>query len=202
MAPAHNPPGYSCNAPVQAPGPQVSGMKSRALSFLLLAAVVIVPVPVSARMYQWVDPGTGTTHWSGRPPSWYRGSQRGPRVLVFDRGRLIDDTARRVPVAERDVLRTQAFAPEPEAPTPTADAPAEGGVDAEPPSPIEAAGRKAAPVEGPKVGTEIPLPGVDQATIERLKAIIGEWDRRQTEEAKRFLEGQAVGVPGAPSTGP
>jgi hypothetical protein len=193
MAPAHNPPGYSRNG--------VSRMKSRALSLFILAAVVIVPLPASARMYQWVDLGTGTTQWSGRPPAWYRGSQRGPRVLVFDGGRLIDDTARRVPDAERDVLRTQAFAPEPEAPTPTVDATAEG-VDAVPPSSIEAAGPKAAPVEGPRAGAEVPLPGVDQATIERLKAIIGEWDRRQTEEAKRFLEGQAVGAPGAPPAGP
>jgi hypothetical protein len=77
-----------------------------------------------------------------------------------------------------------------------------GGVDAEPPSSIGAAGPKAAPVEGPKVGAEVPLPGVDQATIERLKAIIGEWDRRQTEEARRFLEGQAVGAPGAPPAEP
>ncbi|MGH8479543.1 MAG: hypothetical protein ACREXK_08220 [Gammaproteobacteria bacterium] len=176
-------------------------MKSRALLLFVLAGVVIVSVPVSARMYQWVNPGTGTTQWSGRPPAWYRGSQRGPRVLVFDDGRLIDDTARRVPDAEREVLRTQAFAPEPEAPRPTADAVAEG-VDAGPPSPIDAAGLKAEPVEGPKVGAEVPLPGVDQGTIERLKAIIGEWDRRQTEEAKRFLEGQAVGPPGAPPAGP
>jgi hypothetical protein len=176
-------------------------MNARALSLFILAAVVIVPVPVSARMYQWVDPGTGTTQWSGRPPAWYRGSQHGPRVLVFHGGRLIDDTARGVPDAERDALRTQAFAPEPDASTPAAHAPAEG-VDAEPPFPIDAAGPKAAPVEGPKIGAEIPLPGVDQATIERLKAIIGEWDRRQTEEAERFLEGQAVGPPGAPPAGP
>ena len=201
MALAHNPPDYSRNAPAQAPSPDGSSMRSRALSLFLLAGLVIVPVPVAARMYEWVDPGTGTTHWSGRPPAWYRGSQRGPRVLVFDGGRLIDDTAWRVPDAERDVLRTQAFAPEPESPTPTADAPAEG-VDAEPPSPIEAAGLKATPVEGPKAGAEVPLPGVDQATIERLKAIIGEWDRRQTEEAKRFLEGPAVGAPGGPPGGP
>jgi hypothetical protein len=172
-------------------------MKFRVLSLFILTGVVIVPGPVFARLYQWVDPGTGTTHWSGRPPAWYRGSQHGPRVLVFDDGRLIDDTARRVPDAERDVLRIQAFTPEPVAPTPTLDAPAEG-VDAKPPPPIEAMDPKAVPVEGPKV----PLPGMDQATVERLKAIIGEWDRRQTEEAKRFLEGQAVGPPGAPSTGP
>ncbi|MCA1854165.1 MAG: hypothetical protein LC647_17795, partial [Beggiatoa sp.] len=120
-----------------------------------------------------------------------------PGVLVFEDGRLIDDTARRVPDAERDVLRTQAFASEPVAPAPTLDPPAEG-VDAKPPPPIEAADPKAAPVEDPKA----PLPGMDQTTVERLKAIIGEWDRRQTEEAKRFLEGQAVGPPGAPSTGP
>ncbi|MGQ0594638.1 MAG: hypothetical protein ACT4QB_18985 [Gammaproteobacteria bacterium] len=176
-------------------------MKSRVLSLFLLAGFAIVPVPVSARMYQWVDAGTGTTQMSGRPPAWYRGSQAGPRVLVFDDGRLIDDTARPVPDAERDDLRTQAFAPEPEAPTPTKDGVA-GGVDAEPPSPIETAGPKAAPVEGPKVGAEVPIPRVDQATIERLKAILGEWDRRQTEEAKRFLDGQAVGPPGAPLTGP
>jgi hypothetical protein len=143
------------------------------------------------RHYPLVWPAAGLVPWQ---PAW----SPGPRI---DGGRLIDDTARRVPDAERDVLRTQAFAPDPEAATPTADAPAEG-VDAEPPFPIDAAGPKAAPVEGPKIGAEIPLPGVDQATIERLKAIIGEWDRRQTEEAKRFLEGQAVGSPGAPPAGP
>ncbi len=170
-------------------------MKSRAFSLVIFAGAVIVTAPVSARLYQWVDPGTGTTQMSGRPPAWYRGNQAGPRVFVFDGGRLIDDTARHVPDAERDVLRTQAFAPEPE--TPMADAVTEG-TDAEPPSPIEAAGPKPAPVEGPKG----PLPGVDQATIERLKAIIGEWDRRQTEEAKRFLGPQAVGPPGAPPAGP
>lgn len=167
-------------------------MRSRALPLILLAGAQLLPAEVSARVYQWVDPGTGTAQLSGRPPAWYRGSQPGPRVQVFQDGRLIDDTARRVAEPERAALRTQAFSPEPLTPVPDPEPPQ----DREAPlSPAEAA----PPVEQ---GLEVPLPGMDQATIARLKAIIGEWDRRQTEEAKRFLDGQGGTLPIDPAARP
>jgi hypothetical protein len=60
-------------------------------------------------MYQWVDPDNGTTQLSGKPPVWYRSGENGPRIFVFDKGRVIDDTAIEVSAAERNRLRQQAL---------------------------------------------------------------------------------------------
>jgi len=65
--------------------------------------------PVAARMYQWVDPESGTTQLSGKPPPWYRSGDRGPRVYVFDNGKVIDDTGIRVSDSERERLRHEAL---------------------------------------------------------------------------------------------
>ena len=62
-----------------------------------------------ARMYQWIDPDSGTTQLSGKPPAWYRGASGGPRVFVFDEGRLIDDTAVAVSDEVRQRMRQQSF---------------------------------------------------------------------------------------------
>lgn len=62
-----------------------------------------------ARMYQWVDPQTGATQLSGKPPSWYRGSQKGPRIIVIEKGKVIDDTAIKLVDEERLRLRNEAF---------------------------------------------------------------------------------------------
>lgn len=75
------------------------------LLFILLSTLA---VSVQARMYQWNNPDTGTTQLSGTPPPWYRSETGGPRVFVFEKGQLIDDTARRVPEAQRRFLREQA----------------------------------------------------------------------------------------------
>ncbi len=64
---------------------------------------------VHARMYQWTEPGSGTTQLSGKPPAWYRSEAGGPRVFVFEKGRLIDDTAINVSYEERYLLRQRAF---------------------------------------------------------------------------------------------
>ena len=64
---------------------------------------------VHARMYQWTDPGSGNTRLSGEPPAWYRSAERGPRVLVFENGRLVDDTAVVLPPEQRKALREAAF---------------------------------------------------------------------------------------------
>ncbi len=167
-------------------------MRSGAFSLVVLAGTVLLPGGAAARLYQWVDPGTGTTQMSGRPPAWYRGSQGGPRILVFEAGRLIDDTAREVPDAEQSALRAHAFAPEAPVRSQERDR-IEPTLHVDPAPAPEAVPGEAERHEAAE-GT---LPGVDQATIERLKAIIGEWDRRQTEAAKHFLEGpqEAAGAP-------
>ena len=64
---------------------------------------------VQAQMYQWIDPETGTTQLSGKPPAWYRSDGRGPRVFVFNRGKVVDDTGIVVSDEERVRLRTKAF---------------------------------------------------------------------------------------------
>ena len=62
-----------------------------------------------ARLYQWMEPDTGTTQLSGMPPAWYRGTVPGPRVQVYENAELIDDTAIVVPAAQRRALREAAF---------------------------------------------------------------------------------------------
>ncbi len=160
---------------------------------LFVAGGVFLASEVEARIYQWVDPETGTAQWSGRPPAWYRGGRGGPRVLVFENGRLIDDTAAGVPDAERGALRARAFALRPASPSPSPDrdrSDPDKGIDGEiPVTGLSGDAGQGERTESEESRAEEPLPGVDQATIERLKAIIGAWDRRQTEAAKRFLEG-------------
>lgn len=60
------------------------------------------------RMYQWVDPQSGTPYLSSNPPSWYRTPQTGPRVLVFENGRIVDDTAEQVGSGTARGLRDEA----------------------------------------------------------------------------------------------
>ena len=82
---------------------------------LLLLAVVgtvsgaLVCVAAQARMYQWQSASTGASQLSGEPPSWYRSERGGPRVRVFDSGNLVDDTTIKLPRAQREDLRAEAF---------------------------------------------------------------------------------------------
>lgn len=76
---------------------------------LLFICILLASQHVLARMYQWVEPDTGTTQLSGKPPAWYRSDSGGPRVLVFEDGRLIDDTAIEVARELRRDLRKRAF---------------------------------------------------------------------------------------------
>jgi len=73
------------------------------LGLLLLANAA------DARMYQWVDPVTGSVQMSGRPPAWYRSDWDGPRVRVFDNGTVVDDTSINVADDEMRALREEAF---------------------------------------------------------------------------------------------
>ncbi len=77
---------------------------------LIFLALLLASLPVQARMYQWTDPETGTTQLSGKPPAWYRSPDNGPRVIVFEKGRVIDDTSINISDSSREELRGQALA--------------------------------------------------------------------------------------------
>ena len=76
---------------------------------IILVMLILIAMPVYARMYQWTDPDTGTTQLSGKPPSWYRSDVQGPRVIVFEKGRIVDDTQIAISDNEREALRQQAL---------------------------------------------------------------------------------------------
>lgn len=45
------------------------------------------------RMYAWRDPVSGSLQLAGAPPAWYTARAPGPRVRVFEKGQIVDDTA-------------------------------------------------------------------------------------------------------------
>jgi len=79
------------------------------MRLLLILFFSVTTFVVEARMYQWTESGVETTQLSGKPPAWYRSAVGGTRVFVFDKGRLIDDTAVEVSDEVRQHLRQQAF---------------------------------------------------------------------------------------------
>ena len=76
---------------------------------LVLLSLLVLSISAQARMYQWVDPDTHTTQLSGKPPYWYRNGEPGPRVVVFENGKVIDDTGITVSILENEKLRQQAL---------------------------------------------------------------------------------------------
>ncbi len=78
-------------------------------TLILIISILLITNVVEARMYQWTEPGVETTQLSGKPPAWYRSAAGGPRIFVFDNGRLIDDTAVEVSAEVRQRMRQQAF---------------------------------------------------------------------------------------------
>lgn len=171
------------------------------LSLMLVLTFTLLPGIVTARMYQWVDPETGTTQLSGTPPHWYRNGEPGPRVYVFDGGRVIDNTAIAVSETEQTRLRHEAVlqverdqaaareklleaerlkaamaarAAEQEAAQ--KEIPAEPQVETAPAEGEE--GQDAGAPEGP--------------TADQMRALIDEWEKVRTEEAKSQLQSGAV----------
>src|SRR5690606_38346940 len=103
---------HSARRPGARPGPynpsHFPGCLPMAVRWFLLLFLACAQA-AEARMYQWIDPDTRTTQLSGKPPTWYRSPEGGPRVLVFERGRMVDDTARPVSESERQRLREEAL---------------------------------------------------------------------------------------------
>lgn len=79
------------------------------MRYFLIFTLSITAFVIEARMYQWVEPDIETTQLSGKPPAWYRSTAGGPRVFVFENGRLIDDTEIEVSDKTRQRMRQEAF---------------------------------------------------------------------------------------------
>lgn len=142
---------------------------------VLCALLLAVSGPATARMYQWVDAQTGTVQLSGSPPSWYRGAQPGPRVFVFDDGRLVDDTGQALPAERAALLRASAFG-EPASTVPILQAPV---LSAEPPLPA------------PVASTPPPAEDSTSRQIAEFKALLEAYDHAQESAAQEQLAAPA-----------
>jgi hypothetical protein len=163
---------------------------------IMMVAVLfgILTGVATARMYQWTDPDSGTVQLSGTAPAWYRGKQVGPRVLVFNDGELLDDTAVEVPEAHRADLRRRALE------KPDANL-------AQPPADASAAALKTAMDKARGMGVDIAAvasefeqnhteeqaslnPGADVSEkVATLKSLVELWDQQQLSQARSLLKG-------------
>lgn len=173
---------------------------------LIFFSQFVLSQSVQAQMYQWVDPETGTTQLSGKPPVWYRSAEGGPRVFVFNRGKVVDDTGIDISDEQRISLRTKAFVS------------AEGDRLAAKKKAMEAAKLKAAMkrnadktlmqdgeiagfpdepqnesrdevVEAPVVEELAEIETrEEEISVEKMKALITEWESKRTEKAKALLQ--------------
>ena len=174
------------------------------LTGLLFFSQFIFGQSVQAQMYQWADPETGTTQLSGKPPAWYRSGEGGARVFVFNRGKIVDDTGIEVSDEKRISLRRKAFVD------------AEKDRVAANQKAMEAARLKAAmeknsediseeeahehqvesgeivvmeePEDEELIETEM---STEEESVEKLKALIADWEDKRTEDARALLEKEA-----------
>lgn len=79
------------------------------LPYLSLLLLLVVSTAAGARMYEWQDPISKSIQFSGVPPAWYRSPEGGPRVRVYDDGRLVDDTSILLSAEDNRSMRELAF---------------------------------------------------------------------------------------------
>jgi len=164
--------------------------------------LLVLSQDVFARMYQWTEAGTGSTQLSGKPPMWYRSATSGPRVFVFDNGRLIDDTSVEVDEEVRQQLRQRAFALVEEDQQKAKDKLAKSlelkekyDEDKSQRSELNSSEEEhqEAVVEEERYVDEGPIDDLpddadSENTVENLRKLITEWENAQTESAKKALE--------------
>ena len=164
------------------------------ISRILLIVLILASIPVQARMYQWKDPETGTTQLSGKPPAWYRSDEGGPRIIVFDKGRIIDDTNIRVSDEERESLRLQALVNvendretarkkmlEAEQMKSKLDIVPEGKEQVTE-SEVPETPQQEIKTPGDDSGEQTRAPGPEE---EKMRKLISDWEKLMTEQAKR-----------------
>ncbi len=151
------------------------------MKWILLAVFISLSSVANARMYQWIDAHSGTPQLSGGPPVWYRSTSPGPRVVVFEDGRLLDDTELKVSPERRKALREAAYREYDERKQLGELKRLEQLARRE-----ESLRRRAALAEkGAEEAktedkTEETPENLDQATIDRLKALISSFDKQNT----------------------
>jgi len=181
--------------------------------FIILVLLLAGSLPAAARMYKWVDPRTGITQLSGKPPPWYRNGQGGPRVFVFQRGRVVDDTGIKVTAAERDRLRQQALR---DASGDTKEAGKQLQQSRQlqaamedknqeesamtPGKPVEAA-KPPPPPPAANGGKEKPA-DQKQQTEKAMRALVNQWEKTRTENAKNVVDGSGAAAGNTPTAPP
>lgn len=167
---------------------------------LVISLVVIAIPPLAhARMYQWLDPDTGTTQLSGKPPGWYRNGKIGPRVFVFDNGKIIDDTDIVLSDAHRDLMRQRAFIQADEDLQRAKERAIEAG-HSKTASQKKSGSEDEMAQEDSLISDEdepevIDRPGQEQTarvqtgelSLEDMKQLISDWEKAQEEKAKQTL---------------
>lgn len=169
------------------------------LRLLLLCIFLCGNTTALARMYQWVEPDTHSTQLSGKPPAWYRSADGGPRVFVFENGRVIDDTGINVSVSERQRLRQQAFlnaekdksiAKEKLMQAERLKATLQQNMLTEEARQEEVQVVPVEPITDPEPEQTTPVQASTE--IEDARALIAEWERLRTEEARKLIESTAT----------
>lgn len=187
---------------------------------ILLISFVFCTALVEARMYQWVNPSTGTSQLSGNPPAWYRSEAGGPRVLVFENNKLVDDTSVDVTEDQRLELQQRAFdRPMTEAEKNRQQAEAVATLEQQIKAIVESP-EMAVYLESPAVQEELTQAITEPAQlaptqapnatsqaeadparpnetsderVSRLKALISAWEASQTASAKSIVESAGEG---------
>jgi len=180
-------------------------MEGSIVRYYCLLVLLFFCQSTQAQMYQWNDPETGTTQLSGKPPAWYRSVEGGPRVFVFNRGKVVDDTGIDISDEQRMALRTNAFVRAEEDRLAAKEKAMEAaklkammdrnvdttsgqkGEDSE----LSDQSQEIVVLEGPdetEIGEEAIDEGKDEDNfIEKMKALIAGWDNKRTEEAMILL---------------
>lgn len=169
---------------------------------LIILFVLLAVVPVAeARMYQWQDPDSGITHLSGTPPAWYR-TGHGPRVIVFEKGEVIDDTSIELPEDKNEDLRLQAIA---RAEEDREIARQKAMAAEEMKNRLEGSGKPAVPedmdnesmVQAPEEETTMAKDETESpddaaatgSTEEEMRALIQAWEKSRAEQAMQAIQG-------------
>ena len=152
---------------------------------LLLIVCLLSSTPAAARMYQWLESGTGTVQLSGDPPPWYRNGREGPRILVFENGRLIDDTSITLPREKEEALRNAAYREvdlkrEMEAVKKLERAALREARLREESEAVRQRAAAEAPAAAPEAEPEKPVTAedLDAKTVEQMKSLISAWDKQ------------------------
>lgn len=160
------------------------------LPSLLFVLLLLAATSASARMYQWHDPDSKSVQFSGVPPAWYRSTEGGPRVRVYDGGKLVDDTYIRLTAQDNRSMRDSAFRVLEEEQQQEAIKRLERAARREQVrSEQEAREASKAVAEVEQSDTtqappEILPESLDPAMVGRLKAIISAYDRANTDEVE------------------